>query len=32
MTIEEYLNKYIPGVDVDKAKVILNEIKEKAGK
>lgn len=30
MTIEEYLNKYIPGVDVDKAKVILNEIKEKA--
>ena len=30
MTIEEYLNKYIPGVDVEKAKVILNDIKEKA--
>lgn len=30
MTIEEYLNRYMPGVDIDKAKVILNEIKEKA--
>ena len=30
MTIEEYLNKYIPGVDVEKAKVILNDIREKA--
>lgn len=30
MTIQEYLNRYMPGVDIDKAKVILNEIKEKA--
>lgn len=30
MTIEEYLNRYIPGIDINKAKVILNEIKEKA--
>lgn len=30
MTIEEYLNKYIPGVNVDKAKFILNDIGKKS--
>ncbi len=28
ITIEEYLNRHMPGVNIDKAKVILNEIKE----
>ncbi len=28
MTIDEYLNKYMPGADIDKAKTMLNKIKE----
>ena len=28
MTIEEYLNKYLPGINVDKSKSILDDIKK----